>query len=86
VRVGRGGEFELPAERPSAVFVTGGDTASAVCRCLGVKWIELRRELARGIPAGIIRGGALDGAPIVTKSGGFGAPDDLIRVADYFYA
>lgn len=80
------GRFEPIRATPSALFVCGGDTASLVCRGLGVQAIELRRELARGIPAGIMRGGALDGTPIATKSGGFGAPDDLIHIADYFHA
>jgi D-threonate/D-erythronate kinase len=48
--------------------------------------IELRRELATGIPQGILRGGIYDGAAVVTKSGGFGMMDDLIKVADYFHA
>lgn len=85
VTVGRD-HFTPPGHRPAALFVCGGDTASLVCRTLGVRSIELRRELARGIPAGILRGGAFDGVPVVTKSGGFGRPDDLIHIADYFHA
>jgi uncharacterized protein YgbK (DUF1537 family) len=77
--------FEPAIARPSALFLSGGDTASLVCRQIGVHSIELRRELAPGIPAGIIRGGVYEGIPIVTKSGGFGAPDDLILIADYFH-
>ena len=77
--------FEPLTVRPAALFLSGGDTASLVCRQIGVRSIELRRELAPGIPAGIIRGGVYDGIPIVTKSGGFGAPDDLILIADYFH-
>lgn len=85
LRVERG-SFEPAKVRPSALFVCGGDTASLVCRAFGVRSIELRRELAPGMPAGIMKGGILDGIPIVTKSGGFGAPDDLILIADYFHA
>jgi D-threonate/D-erythronate kinase len=77
--------FTPPAGRPGAFFLCGGDTASMVCRSLGVRSIELRRELRRGIPGGILRGGLYDGTPVVTKSGGFGAPDDLIHIADYFH-
>jgi len=84
LRVGRD-RFTPPAERPAAFFLCGGDTASLVCRSLGVQSIELLRELARGIPAGMLRGGSYDGTPVVTKSGGFGAPDDLIHIADYFH-
>ncbi len=71
--------------RPAALFVSGGDTASLVCAALGVRSIEVRREFLPGIPEGILHGGTLDGVPVLTKSGGFGAPDDLIRIADYFH-
>jgi uncharacterized protein YgbK (DUF1537 family) len=85
LRVERG-FFEAPRVRPSALFLCGGDTAAVACRAFGVRSIDLRRELAPGIPAGIVRGGLYDGLPVVTKSGGFGAPDDLILISDYFHA
>jgi hypothetical protein len=71
--------------RPTAVFLSGGDTASLVCRALGVEWIEIAGEFAPGIPLGTLRGGSFDGVPVVTKSGGFGAPHTLIEIADYFH-
>jgi uncharacterized protein YgbK (DUF1537 family) len=67
-----------------ALMLTGGDTASLVCRALGAAGIHLHHEVAPGIPRGAIVGGPSEGAPVVTKSGGFGAPDTLIRIADYF--
>jgi uncharacterized protein YgbK (DUF1537 family) len=72
--------------RPAALLLSGGDTAALVCRAVSAQAIELRRELAPGIPAGILQGGSFDGAPVITKSGGFGAPGDLVQIADYFYA
>ena len=48
------------------------------------EYIDLMDEVLPGIPYGAIRGGAFDGISIVTKSGGFGAPDALIQVAEYF--
>jgi uncharacterized protein YgbK (DUF1537 family) len=80
------GHFDQNLTSFGAIFVSGGDTATLVCRSAGVKSIELRRELLRGIPVGIINGGPLNGKPIVTKSGGFGRPDDLIQITDYFHA
>jgi len=71
--------------RPAAALVSGGDTVSVFCRALGIDAIEPRRELAPGIPAGLIHGGLWSGAVLATKSGGFGQPDDLIRVADWFH-
>lgn len=72
--------------RPAALVLSGGDTASLVFRALGGQAIELRREFAAGIPAGVFRGGTFEGTIVITKSGGFGAPDDLVHIANYFYA
>jgi D-threonate/D-erythronate kinase len=72
--------------RPAALVISGGDTASLVCRALGVEAIQIRGELWPGIPVGTLRGGAYDGVAVVTKSGGFGNPDTLVEIADYFHA
>ncbi len=66
------------------LVLTGGDTASLVCRALGVREIHLHREIAPGIPQGLIAGGLFDGVPVVTKSGAFGRPGVLIQIADTF--
>src|SRR5271165_2694298 len=71
----------LPA---SALFLTGGDTASLVCQSLRVRGIHLLGEIAPGIPYGFLDGGELDGMMVVTKSGAFGQADALIQIADYF--
>jgi uncharacterized protein YgbK (DUF1537 family) len=76
--------FSLPGPPPAALFLCGGDTASLVCTALGVERIDIVREFAPGIPIGILRGGVFDGVPVITKSGGFGQPDDLVSLADEF--
>jgi len=73
---------ELPDA--AALVLSGGDTASLVCRSLGVRRIDLHDEILPGIPRGVLVGGRFDGMQVATKSGGFGAPDALVRVADYF--
>jgi uncharacterized protein YgbK (DUF1537 family) len=75
---------ELLADTAGPLVLCGGDTASVVCRALDIRAIELRREIAPGIPCGLLQGGPFDGLPVVTKSGGFGSPDALIEVADFF--
>lgn len=70
----------------AALVLSGGDTASLVCRAAGVQRIELCDEIVPGVPRGILQGGAFDGIPVATKSGGFGRSDALIQIADYFYA
>lgn len=90
VRIERG---VTPAERvaallesahPAAIVASGGDTVSLVCGAIGARAIDLRGEIVPGLPWGLIVGCRLDGVPIATKSGGFGAPDALVRVADWF--
>jgi hypothetical protein len=68
----------------AALVLSGGDTASLVCRAAGVQSIELCDEIVAGVPRGILHGGEFDGLWVATKSGGFGDRDTLIQVADYF--
>jgi len=68
----------------AALVLSGGDTASLVCRAAGVQRIELCDEIVSGVPHGILHGGEFDGVSVATKSGGFGRSDTLIQVADYF--
>ena len=55
----------------AALVLSGGDTASVVCRAAGVQWIELCDEIVPGVPRGILHGG-------------FGDRDALIQIADYY--
>jgi D-threonate/D-erythronate kinase len=76
---------ELVTGVPAAALVlSGGDTASLVCRAAGVQHIELYDEIVPGVPRGILHGGEFDGVSVATKSGGFGRSDALIQVADFF--
>ncbi|MGH9626109.1 MAG: nucleotide-binding domain containing protein, partial [Bryobacteraceae bacterium] len=72
------------AGRCAALLLSGGDTAFLVCSALGTEAIEIEGEIAIGLPWGRLRGGLLDGLAVATKSGGFGASDALIKVADFF--
>jgi uncharacterized protein YgbK (DUF1537 family) len=75
---------ESAAGAATALVLSGGDTASLVCRALGVRRIQLEDEIVPGIPWGYLSGGAFDGWRVATKSGGFGPPHALIQVADFF--
>jgi uncharacterized protein YgbK (DUF1537 family) len=70
----------------SAVVVTGGDGARALVkrwRCTGIAVHDALRE---GMPHGVLVGGEVDGLPIVTKAGGFGAPDALVFAVRHLQA
>ncbi|MCA0756293.1 four-carbon acid sugar kinase family protein [Paenibacillus sp. N4] len=66
------GEVQL-----QGVILTGGDTAKAVCRHLGVSGIQLVRELEPGIPLGQLVGSGSNPLWVVTKAGAFGSEQSL---------
>jgi hypothetical protein len=49
----------------------------------GASGIAVLDAVAEGIPTGRLVGGVLDGLPIVTKAGGFGAPDALVAAVNH---
>ena len=65
-----------------ALVLSGGDTARLLCGALAADAIHLGGEVLPGIPWGRLEGGPADGTTVVTKSGGFGGPDVLLRVVD----
>lgn len=65
--------------RAAGVVATGGDGASAVLDALSAGGISLVDEVTGGMPVGTLTGGPAAGLPVVTKAGGFGSPDVLIR-------
>jgi uncharacterized protein YgbK (DUF1537 family) len=81
--LGRAASQAIEARRPDALVLTGGDTARAVLGALGARGIALDAEVLPGVPLGRVLGGRLDGATVVTKAGGFGGPDTLVRVQRY---
>jgi uncharacterized protein YgbK (DUF1537 family) len=71
-------------EAAGALALSGGDTASHVCRALHAHSIRLHDEVQTGIPWGTLCGGAMDGIAVATKSGGFGDSGALIEITDFF--
>jgi D-threonate/D-erythronate kinase len=71
----------LDARPGTGLVLTGGATALAVATALGATALVLRGEVVAGLPIGELVAGARR-VPVVTKSGGFGAPDALARAAE----
>jgi uncharacterized protein YgbK (DUF1537 family) len=63
------------------LVLSGGSTAAAVLRAIGVSGLDVQGEVMPGIPASLAVGGRLDGAVVVTKAGAFGAADALTYAA-----
>ena len=63
-----------------ALVLTGGETALGVARRLGAVGIRLEGEVEPGIPEGDLIGPSP--YRVVTKAGGFGEPDTLVRVVE----
>ncbi|MFK7692333.1 four-carbon acid sugar kinase family protein [Paenibacillus sp. HJGM_3] len=59
------------------VILTGGDTAKAVCKHLGVSGIQLIKEIEPGIPLGKLV--AKSPLWVVTKAGAFGNANSLLH-------
>lgn len=68
----------------ACMVMTGGDTASLVCRSLGIRALDLEMEFAPGLPQGIAVGGPWTGCRVVLKSGGFGEAEVLCRIVEHF--
>lgn len=71
----------LAPPRDTLLVLSGGATAEAILRRLGVTVLDLIGEALPGLP--LATGGGLT---FVTKSGGFGAEDTLQRLLAPFYA
>jgi uncharacterized protein YgbK (DUF1537 family) len=69
----------LARTRPATLLLTGGETAIAVLRALAVDGLRLTGELEPGLALGTLAGGPHDGLVVMTKAGGFGDVDALVR-------
>jgi uncharacterized protein YgbK (DUF1537 family) len=73
----------LEGAHVGGLVLVGGDTAGSVLSGLQADGISMETELLPGISMGTIVGGDAGSKPIVTKAGGFGANDALVRVVKY---
>jgi D-threonate/D-erythronate kinase len=67
--------LRMPVQQGATLFISGGATAQVVLRSIGIGILQLVGEALPGLP--IARAG---GFTIITKSGGFGTPDTLLRL------
>jgi uncharacterized protein YgbK (DUF1537 family) len=67
--------------RPSTLVVFGGDTAFGVADALGIGNFQPVREISQGVVISRAEQAGMD-LHLVTKAGGFGAPDILTKIRD----
>jgi 4-hydroxythreonine-4-phosphate dehydrogenase len=79
-RLGADARRRVERRRPGTIVATGGETAVALLRALGAWGLRLSGELEPGLAIGALAGGPFEGGLLVTKAGGFGDADTLLRV------
>ena len=67
----------------SGLILTGGSIAAEVIRKLKAKGIILVKDLSPLVPLGCLAGGPFDGLRVVTKGGGVGEMDILVRAVNH---
>src|SRR5207302_213591 len=67
------------SHRLRGFILTGGDTARAVCRHLGVAGVQLLAEIEPGVPLGRVVGQTSSPLLAVTKAGAFGSEQTLVH-------
>jgi len=73
----------LSLQKFAGLFLSGGDIALEVCRKLQVSAIRVIGEVEPGVPAGELVGGQHQGMRVVTKAGGFGTEEALVKSISY---
>jgi uncharacterized protein YgbK (DUF1537 family) len=65
---------------PGTAIVSGGETLMVLVHALATGSLLVDGELMPGLPRSVMQGGAWSGTTVVSKAGGFGAPDALLRL------
>jgi uncharacterized protein YgbK (DUF1537 family) len=74
----------LKTTTPASLFMSGGDTATAVLAAIGARGIRLHEEVLPGVALGTLVGTSLEGLPVVTKAGAFGREETLVALHEYW--
>jgi 4-hydroxythreonine-4-phosphate dehydrogenase len=67
-----------------ALVATGGETARAVFEAWGVSRMRLIGEVEAGLPFSMTTGWNRE-MPVLTKAGGFGGPESLLRCLEFLH-
>lgn len=73
-------------DRHDGLFLIGGETAARVLKAEGADALDLLGEALPRAPLARVRGGRLDGFPVVLKAGAFGAEEAIHRGLEALHA
>lgn len=74
----------IESKQIGGLVIIGGETMRYLLEFLRVKAIEIGESPEVGISAGWMRGGPMDNTPLVSKAGGFGGKDSLVKIWRWF--
>ncbi|WP_105404691.1 MULTISPECIES: four-carbon acid sugar kinase family protein [Neorhizobium] len=80
IALGKAARAIIERHPVTGILLTGGDTAESILRELEVGSLELLGEIEPGVPIGRVTGSNPIG--IITKAGGFGSPNLLLKSAE----
>jgi uncharacterized protein YgbK (DUF1537 family) len=83
-RLAQTAALALETAAPAGLFLTGGETARAVCQALDCTHLWLGGEVEPGMPWSRMADGRFPGLLVVTKAGGFGTEESLVHALNYF--
>ena len=63
----------------SGIMIIGGDTAVRIVKSMEASGVIIKEEFLPGVPYGLLFKGKLSGVPVITKAGGFGQEDTIIK-------
>ena len=72
------------ADVVGALVVTGGETARAVFQAWGITRLQLIGQVEAGLPFSVTSGWNRE-LPVLTKAGGFGGPESLLRCLEFLH-
>lgn len=75
--------FLLKHLRLGGLILTGGDLAMGVCTFLESSALSIEEEVLPGIPFSQLIDGPYQGLQVVTKAGGFGQEDALVKIVKF---
>ncbi|GBC74906.1 hypothetical protein HRbin06_00213 [archaeon HR06] len=77
------GLINITVNKFDSYVIIGGDTLNQVCEGLKASGFKILKELEPGIPLMEFLDGKLKGFKVVSKAGGFGDENTLVRIVNY---